>query len=307
MPTPRPERRHIYQNHHLDSPRWDLFKPRPGDIVVSTSYKAGTTLMQTIIVNLIYADSAAPEPLLGVTPWLDMRMDPLEPMLEKLEAQTRRRCIKTHLPLDGLPFYDEVKYVVVGRDGRDVFMSLLNHYGRHTQAFVELLNGPGRVGDPFPAYDGDAHALWANWTTRGWFDWESDGWPYWSHLHHAKTWWEFRRLPNIKLVHYGDCLADLESEMRGIAEFLDIEISERDWPRLVHACRFDTVRANPERVINETHAGFAWEGGAKTFINKGTNGRWREFLSPDELKLYDAAVARTLSPDCARWLEFGSA
>ena len=45
-----------------------------------------------------------------------------------LEAQQHRRFIKSHLPLDGLPFFPQVKYIVVGRDARDVAMSLWNHY-----------------------------------------------------------------------------------------------------------------------------------------------------------------------------------
>src|SRR5215469_7466010 len=52
----RPEVRHIYQNHHLDTTRWDRFQPRRGDIVISTSYKAGTTLTQTIVANLLFPD-----------------------------------------------------------------------------------------------------------------------------------------------------------------------------------------------------------------------------------------------------------
>ena len=50
-----------------------------------------------------------------------------------------------------------------------------------------------------------------------------------------------------------------------------------------------------------------FKGGAQTFINKGTNGRWRELLNEADLALYEGTMARTLSPDCARWLEQGSA
>ena len=32
-----------YQNHVLDSTRWQHYQPRADDIVVSTSYKSGTT------------------------------------------------------------------------------------------------------------------------------------------------------------------------------------------------------------------------------------------------------------------------
>jgi aryl sulfotransferase len=145
----RPQIRHVYQNHHLDSHRWDNFKPRRGDVVISTSYKAGTTLMQTIVVNMIFPDGNLPGPVASVSPWLDMTLPPLDDTLTRLEAQTHRRCLKSHLALDGLRYFDEVKYIMVGRDPRDVFMSLLNHYGNHTPDFYAAMNGrPDRVGDP---------------------------------------------------------------------------------------------------------------------------------------------------------------
>jgi aryl sulfotransferase len=301
----RPELRHTYQNHHLDSTRWNTFKPRKGDIVISTSYKAGTTLMQTIVGNLLYPNDNLPAPAQQLAPWLDMRMPPLEQVMAALEANTDRRCLKSHLALDGMPFFDEVQYVMVARDPRDVFMSLVNHYGEHTPAFFDMANNtPGRVGDPFPPYDGDIHKLWRNWITRGWFAWESDGWPYWSHLHHAKTWWEYRHLPNIRLVHYNDLRRDLDGEMRKLAGWLHIDVPVERWPHVVNACRFETVKANPEKVTGEG-ARTMWKDGGNTFIHKGTNGRWRDILTAEELALYDAAMKRTLPPDCAKWLEQG--
>ncbi len=304
--TARPQVRHIYQNHHLDTSRWDDFKPRRGDIIISTSYKAGTTLTQTIVANLLFPNGL-PATVGDLSPWVDARFGPVEEVLAALDAQTHRRCIKTHLPLDGLPFFEEAQYVMVGRDPRDVFMSLVNHYSNHTPGFFEMLNGqPGRVGDPFPEYDGDIHGLWRNWISRGWFDWESDGYPYWSHLHHAKTWWEFRHLPNVRLIHYADLRRDLEGEMRSLAAWLNIDVPEDRWAAVVDACRFETVKANPEKVMGAM-ADQVWKGGAHTFIHKGTNGRWKDVLTDEELAQYEAAMARTLPPDCARWLENGGA
>lgn len=49
-------------------------------------------------------------------------------MLNTIESQTHRRFLKSHLPLDALPIYDEVRYIHVARDGRDACMSLMNHY-----------------------------------------------------------------------------------------------------------------------------------------------------------------------------------
>ena len=44
---------------------------------------------------------------------------------------------------------------------------------------------------------------------------------------------------------------------------------------------------------------------AKTFINKGMNGRWKDILSDEELALYDVACEKELSPECRYWLENG--
>lgn len=303
--TDRPSVRHIYQNHHLGSRRWDSFKSRADDIVISTSYKTGTTLAQTIVFNLLFPEGDLPGPVMDLSPWLDMRVHPLDKVTLKLEAQTHRRCIKTHLPLDALPYFDHIKYVVVGRDPRDAFMSLVNHYGEHTPQFFEIINDtPGRVGDPLPPFDGDIHRFWHDWITRGWFPRESDGFPYWSHLHHAKTWWEFRHLPNIRLIHYNDLLVDLEGEMRALAEYLGVVVPQGRWPTVVEACRFETVKANPAKVMSDGAEMF-WREGTQSFFHKGTNGRWKDTLSADELELYNEAMRKTLPRDCARWLEHG--
>ena len=47
------------------------------------------------------------------------------------------------------------------------------------------------------------------------------------------------------------------------------------------------------------------DGGAQRFFNKGVSGRWKDVFIADELKLYEAAVRRSLTADCARWLEHG--
>jgi aryl sulfotransferase len=301
---PMPAVTHVYQNHHLDSTRWNYFEHRPGDIVISTAYKAGTTWMQTIVANLMFPNGNLPMPATELSPWIDMRIVPLELILNGLGMAPGRRCVKTHLPLDGLPYREDVRYVMVARDARDVFMSLLNHWGNHTPGFYMLMNNiPGRVGDPFPEFGGDVRDIWRNWITRGWFEWESEGYPYWGHMHHCKTWWPYRDLPNIRLVHYEDLLADLDGQMRAIADFLELEVPAARWTQVVNACRFETVKSAPEKVVGDMSRSF--KGGAQTFINKGTNGRWRDVLTSDDLKLYEATRDNVLPRDCADWLERG--
>jgi aryl sulfotransferase len=91
--------------------------------------------------------------------------------------------------------------------------------------------------------------------------------------------------------------------MRKVARFLDIDVPAALWPELVKQASFETMKANAEELLPMIDRIFA--GGAQSFIHKGTNGRWKDVLTEAELKECDAAIARTLTPDCARWLEHG--
>ena len=65
------------------------------------------------------------------------------------------------------------------------------------------------------------------------------------------------------------------------------------------------MKAHAEQV--SPLGGALWNGGAKTFINKGTNGRWRDTLTADDIAGYEAKAAAELGADCAAWLAGGRA
>ena len=115
-----------YTSPEEDSGRWQDFKFRKGDIVVSARSKHGTTWIQTILLLLIHQQTDLPLPLPELSPWLDHLVDPVDTVVARLENQTHRRVIKTHTPLDGLPFDDRVTYVVPARHPLDAAVSL--HY-----------------------------------------------------------------------------------------------------------------------------------------------------------------------------------
>lgn len=304
---PAPERVREYRNHHLDSARWDSFRVRDGDIVVTTAYKAGTTWTQRMLAALLF-ESRPEGGLMELSPWLDARFQgPIEAVIGSLEAQTHRRFVKSHLAADGIRFFPEAKYVVVGRDTRDVFMSLWNHYGAYTDLAYALFNDPERPGSEFPRCPEHPRDLWPRWIAEGWFPWEPDGWPFWSHHHHLSTWWQARDLPNVHFMHFGDMLADTEGEMRRLAAFCEIEVREERWPQIVAAVQLDAMRKEAKAQDGGTDpASMIFEGGTDRFLFKGTNGRWRAVLTDDDLVLYDRA-AGTLDPGLRGWLEGGRA
>ncbi len=306
MTAAQPERLHEYRNHHLDSTRWDHFHVRPDDIVVATAYKAGTTWTQRILAALILGLDVKGPNLMEVSPWIDSRfMGPIETTIESVDAQTHRRFVKSHLAADGIRFFPEAKYVIVGRDTRDVFMSLWNHYTGYTDLAYEMFNDAGRPGAEFPRPPATPRELWSRWIGEGWFEWEPDGWPFWSHHHHLATWWEWRDLPNVHFMHFGDMLGDTEGEMRRLAAFCGVEVAESQWPTLVAAVQIDAMRTEARGADGDGDpSAMIFEGGVDRFLFKGTNGRWREVLTDADLVLYDRAVA-SLDPTLGRWLEGG--
>jgi aryl sulfotransferase len=87
----------------LDSRLRAKYRPRPDDIIIATPPKCGTTWMQQIAGSLVFQD-ARPREFPTVSPWIDPRLQgSAEQTYALLEAQTHRRFIKTHLPIDGLP------------------------------------------------------------------------------------------------------------------------------------------------------------------------------------------------------------
>jgi aryl sulfotransferase len=299
-----------YQNHHLDSTRWDLYTPRPDDIIITTAYKSGTTWTQDIFYELLYGDLDEKPEKQMVNVWPDAYFMPIsrDELRSWLEGFTNRRYLKSHLPLDGQPYYPQARYVVVCRDPRDVFMSLFNHYSRYTDAFYEIMNDPEKLmGQPCPRCPEEPRELWQSWITRGWFEWESEGYPLWSNMHHTQSYWDYRALPNILFIHYNDMLADLPKAVRTLADFAAIDADDAKVARVVHATTFANVKQQIEQDDGEDPMAMTFKDGRKGFFFAGSNGRWKDILTETDLELYEAAKQRVLTPDCADYLERGNA
>lgn len=301
MATKFPVKTRTYQNHMIDSERWLKLDRRPDDIIVATPYKCGTTWMQTIVMHLIFQDLKLRQ-VDDVSRWVDQAPVPIEELSAALDAQTHRRVLKSHMPMDGFYYSPNDKMIVVGRDPRDVFMSFWNHYSGYTDvAYSKHNDWPGRHGGPLPRCPTDIRELWDMWISRGWFEWESEGYPFWSNFHHVQTWWDHRDRPNILLVHYNDLLADLNGGIARIARFLDIDCSDEMRAEITEITTFKSMKRDAEEIAADPNGMFS--GGAKQFINKGTNGRWKSVLNSDDLAKYERTATKTLSPDCRAWLE----
>lgn len=294
-PADWPRKTRELRNHHLDSRIWNRFRFRPGDVVIATYPKSGTTWMQQIVGQLVFpgADVAINK----VSPWMDSRLNPAA-RLAALEARRHRRILKSHLPLDALVYSPQAKYIYVARDGRDVVWSLHHNHRNATELYYRAFNDtPGRVGPPIGPPDPDVRDYFRRWLRE-------NGFPFWPYWEHVRGWWQARDLPNVLLVHFNDLKRDLESEMRRVATFLECEIAEEQWPQLRSHCTFDFMKRHAEEVAPFGDA--ILEGGPGAFINKGENGRWRDVLTTNDIGDYERTARLQLGQECAKWLESGS-
>jgi aryl sulfotransferase len=233
-----------------------------------------------------------------MSPWMDLRIPPKEIKLAAVEAQTHRRFVKTHLPVDALVFSEKAKYLYIARDGRDVAWSFYNHHVNANDAWYQAINDtPGRVGPPIERPSGDIVQYFNEWL-------EQDGYPIWSFWENIRTWWEIRDLPNVQLIHFEALKQNMPGEIRRIAEFLNIEIDESRWDSILRHCSFDYMKANATKSV--PLGGIFWDGGAETFIHKGVNGRWRDVLPDEDKARYEAKSLEELGPECSRWLASGA-
>jgi hypothetical protein len=298
-----------YQTVTADSARWDEFGLRSGDIVISTPAKCGTTWLQTICALEIFQRTNFDRPMDRISPWLDILARPLDEVLADLEAQTHRRFIKTHTPLDGLPLDDRVTYICASRDPRDVAVSWDNHLNNvnldNFFALREAAVGNADVEEllaaaspPEPG-ETERERFWS------WVDapaasaWVMSGLEIM--LHHLATFWTVRDRPNIVLLRYEDLLDDLEGQMRHIATRLGIGITETLWPDLVQAATFEQMKARAGELAAEaSHDEFY--NNRDQFFHRGSTGQWRQVIGNDELHRYAARVTACAPAELAAWI-----
>lgn len=217
-----------------------------------------------------------PRVLWQIAPWIEARFrGSSAEMFERLAAQTHRRFFKTHLPVDGVPIFDEVRYLHVARDGRDAFMSWHNHHTAFSDTALASFDKVGledsTIGRPFPRAPTDPAEHFRRWISTSAVIGQTDGTPELSYFDLEAGYWTERRRPNFLMVHFNDLLVDLDAEMRRIAAFLEIEVNERVWHSLVRAADFKEMQARGEAIVPGANRRFG-EGACVAFSTREQTG-----------------------------------
>ena len=176
-----PEKTCELHHNHFDSTIWNDFPFRDDDIIIATYAKSGTTWVQQILAQLLFNGETGMD-VAEMSPWIDLRIPPKEEKLAAVEAQSHRRFLKTHLPVDALVYSPQAKYLYIARDGRDVLWSYYNHHQTHTDIWYEALNGALEPGiEPFERPRLEIREYFHYWL-------DHDGYPIWQFWRNILTW-----------------------------------------------------------------------------------------------------------------------
>lgn len=296
-----------YQGFMADSARWQRFEMRPNDVIITTPSKCGTTWMQTI-VGMLLRDRVDLPPIGTISPWLDMQIRTEDEVFGLLAAQTTRRFIKTHTPLDGLPLNPSVTFIAVIRHPLDVALSDRDHMANMLrERAAEMREAVAGRYEP-PAHKQEAPEDLADFLR--WFidnhEQPTGSGPYGleDYCQQVGTYWDARDEPNVHLFHYSDLWNDLDPEMRRVAAALDVEIDEARWPAFAECATLKSMRARATESAPDAHLGL-WQS-AEGFFRSGGTRDWAALLTQQEIDHFDERL-RELAGDAYGWIINGRA
>ncbi|MEJ5944881.1 sulfotransferase domain-containing protein [Pseudokineococcus basanitobsidens] len=289
---PTPRRR--YRSADEDSARWDAVALRPGDVVVSSRSKHGTTWVQAVLLHLVHGPGPLPNRLPLLSPWVDHLVEPVERLAERLAAQGHRRVLKTHTPLDGVPLVPGVTYVVPARHPLDAAVSLFHQGSNLRRAAPAREDGAALPGPGRPPL--------GQWLAR-WVDDDPapgealDSLPGVA-LHLGDAWRRRHGPHDVALVHHADLLVDLPGSVRRLADRLGVETTDEQVGAVADVTSFTAMRGRADELAPDV--GVLRD--RRAFFRGGRSGDGRAAASPDVLARY-AARMRALVPDDLRaWL-----
>ena len=283
-----------YSGIFTDSHNWDKFEHHSGDVFICVPPKSGTTWMQSICGLLIFGDPDAEISYPELSPWIEFRLSSksIETRLAQLSAQTHRRFIKSHSPLDGVPFFDNCIYLIAHRHPLDVHFSMWHQVRNMNLVQIDHLYTDDRA---------------ANFTKFLFNSIENEGLdqPSLESLAlHLKTARAIAHLPNVHMFHYDKLSSDLNGQMQRVAKAIGVSHSQKLFERLVVKATFKSMKANAVLTAPGVKGGLYKD--PSSFFHSGKGRKWEGKLNDEQIAQYNATMATLLNADDVRYLEAGS-
>lgn len=273
------------------------YEPRDDDVFVVSYSKCGAAFVQHI-VHLIFNKG---HPSGDYVQW-----NKATPHLELVGAEAVRRmprpnAIKSHLPVQLMPWSEQAKYIYVARNPKDCFVSIfLNRQLFLKQksmdaAFQEFVSGDMIWGDYFD---------------------------------HVCGWYERRDEPNVMFLLYEDIKRAPHEVIERLAQFLgdewleSVALDESALDMIVHHSSYDFMKEHATRTVHRFQEAAKGDDDKKnedeeedvvddvvvqapalrtrTFARRGTVGDWRSTLNAGQERQLER-ILRERSKDSGLW------
>ncbi|HEX4025533.1 MAG TPA: sulfotransferase domain-containing protein [Steroidobacteraceae bacterium] len=245
------------------------YQPGAHDVLVCSYFKSGTNWTMQIAVQIAHLGQASFEHIHDLVAWPETRsrfgMSIAVPITDEApwrNAPTGLRVIKTHLPMDKVPYTAAARYICVVRDPKDVFVSSF-HFVRSSM-LGPLMPSKARWLENF---------LSPNTISGSWA----------AHLH---SYWQIRQRDNVLFLTYEEMKRDLPATVRRIARLMNVTLTAQQFDAVVQQSSFSHMKQIGLKFdMSRVATGGRRAGGA--MIRRGESGSAGELLSIDQQRRID--------------------
>jgi len=291
---------------HFDSKAWDKDNfhkfIQPGDVVQATMAKSGSYWLQQIVHLLKNNGTDDYEYIHDGWGNLDILSYPGQTIDDRIATESRKRrpgvpmSWFTHEPPHHYGLnprsHPEIKYIVTARNGKEVLKSFHPFINGLTKEFKDRWGG---FSPPVSKEDVvERFAL----KTPNFF------------LGHIKSWWPYRKEPNVLMLHYANLKSNPRHEISRIADFLNITIAADVMEQVLEKSSFSYMKRNSHRYSflmgKEGDKYLAFNEG--THINSGKADGGQEFFTPAMNDMWETAIKihwNDADPEMVKWVHSG--
>ncbi|XP_076822462.1 amine sulfotransferase-like [Clavelina lepadiformis] len=257
---------------------YNNWSPKEGDVVVAAYAKTGTSWMSELTRNILYCNDdemlKKSKAMNFFYAYLEYGPESKYEVVNKLDIP--RKVMGTHLPAPLINF-DKIKksgakIIYIMRNPKDQAVSW--YYFSRSQIFAKYPPYNEWYTDDkkafFDGYLTGQHKLFAK---------EGEG-----YLEHIKEWYPHRNDSNIMFVTFEDLKENIQREIKNIANFLDINLSDEDVAKVTERTSLDSMRKAEQEKVD-------------TFfkvLRKGSVGKWKDYLTVSQSEFVDEKVKQVL-------------